>query len=245
MKKYLLSLILLLTGSIAIAQNKSLNGISTIDALDTLIFDIDQAVTQSGYVEFPVYFRSDDTVNAIDFSLKFNTANFEFDTIIRLAGYLQMTYNLTSDTTLYFTAYSLQRITNDTPLVKIRFNVLSGIFCSSDLNSVLVYLNGEACSKRITCTSVGVPEMDNRDYSFAIYPNPSTDVSTMNFTSLMNENALISVTDLMGRTINNESVNISAGKNNFPINLNHLSNGIYFLTLKSSKIDKAIRIIKQ
>src|SRR4051794_4731655 len=118
MKRNLLSIVLVFMAGFVMAQTKSS---LVINQYDTVVFNVLQAVYQGGYVEFPVFFRSDDTINALDFSFKFNTACFTYDTVIKLASYLTVNANYDSGLSrLIFTSYSLQRITNDTPLVKIR-----------------------------------------------------------------------------------------------------------------------------
>src|SRR5690349_12324037 len=77
---------------------------STIDMLDTVVFDISQSSMAGNQVSFPVYIITDDTINSLDFSLVFNETNFSLDTIINLTTYLQPVYNLTMGT-LYFTSY--------------------------------------------------------------------------------------------------------------------------------------------
>src|SRR5262249_34933656 len=57
-------------------------------------------------------------------------------------------YN-TTDSTLRFTSFCLSSMAVDTPVVAVRFNLLSGPVTVSDFNNVQVYLNGDACSYKI------------------------------------------------------------------------------------------------
>src|SRR5688572_30028091 len=169
MKKYLLSLILLFILSTAYAQ----------DLQDTLVFDLSQQTQGSGYVQFPVYFLSDEVINAVDFSLRYNTADLVYDSIIKLASYLNVTVNEVhaSDTTIYFTSYSLQTITNDTPLVQIRFTPATQI-CAEDITFAAGYLNGNAVSVRIVdCSTVGINDAEKNKSITNIYPNPASENS--------------------------------------------------------------------
>ena len=233
---------------IAFSQNNSIRESQVIDQFDTVVFNVSQSVSQSGYVEFPVYFRSDDTVNALDFSFKFNTTKFAYDSVIRLAGYLSISANYnTTDSTLYFTSYSLQRITNDTPLVKVRLWLLSGQLCSGDLNSVAAYLNGDPCTLRVTNPAAcltDVVEIENKNQSLSVYPNPTTGLSNIKFNSSANDNAVTSLSDFSGRVVMNQNVKLISGDNNFPLDLNQLSDGIYILMLKSSLENSFVRIVK-
>ncbi|MFT4757763.1 MAG: hypothetical protein ACI91R_002420 [Vicingaceae bacterium] len=64
-----------------------------------------------------------------------------------------------------------------------------------------------------------------------IYPNPSNGKFSIETSSLLSNNALISVVDMAGREVYQNS-NLSNFKNT--INLSELSNGVYFLNLRTS-----------
>jgi hypothetical protein len=253
MKHSLFSLLLMFTVSMAIAQNKEGRGLTTIDAGDTVFFDIAHSTYPSGYVDFPVFFHSDDTINAIDFSCMFNTACFTYDSVIRLANYLSVTANYdSSSATFFLTAFSLQRITNDTPLVKIRLhNLLSGTLCSGNLFSVVAYLNGDVCSEVVTnpvgcipSCPLGIQEIQSKISSFEFYPNPVTSSAEIKFYSETNEDAFCSISDLTGRIFMKENLRMTEGSNQLPLELNGLAQGVYILTLKAEHTSETIRIIK-
>ena len=162
-----------------------------INNLDSVVFDISQAVMAGNQVAFPVYIQTDDTINSVDFSFQFDEVNFSLDTIINLTTYLMPTYNINAST-LYFTSYSLQNIDHNTPLLTVRFNMLGHYLCSNDLSAVLGYLNGDPCSVKIlNCTSDRIDEM-NAGSMIQCYPNPSSGmVNVSTFT-----NATLEVIDL-------------------------------------------------
>ena len=56
-------------------------GSSVIDNLDTVVFDLSQAIIVSNKVSFPVYVLSDETINSLDFSFMYNQNNLLFDSI--------------------------------------------------------------------------------------------------------------------------------------------------------------------
>ena len=72
----LLLLMFLALNVSALRANEPLPGITVINQLDSVIFDLSQSVCASGQVTFPVYFKSDDPIYAVDFSLKFNPNGF-------------------------------------------------------------------------------------------------------------------------------------------------------------------------
>ncbi len=165
MKKIILVLLLAVASRHCVAQ---------VNSLDTLVFDISQAVTIGSYVEVPVLFLSDDSIVALDFSFKYNHTNFTCDSIIDLTTYLQeLWYYNANDSIMRFTSYNLQNIPNNTSVVKVRFNTLSGQLCSSDLNTVKGYLNGDACSINVVdCIPNGIVEAGEKSM-VKVYPNPA------------------------------------------------------------------------
>ena len=235
MKNYLLSLIALFSFITTFAQ----------DAQDTLVFDLSQQTQAGGYAQFPVYFLSDDVINAVDFSLRYNTVDMTFDSIIKLASYLNITTNEVHgiDTTVYFTSYSLQTITNDTPLVMIRFTP-AGQICSEDLISVLGYLNGNAVSvKVIDCSTVGIAHKDNSNDNAGVYPNPATENVTAEFSLEAKSKVIISIHDITGKVVYQKSpAEYSSGRHKLNLNLSVLESGVYTVQIHAVNQTKSIRI---
>lgn len=164
---------------------------------DTVVFDISQSTMAGNQVSFPVYIITDDTVNALDFSLLFDETNFSLDTIINLTAYLQPTYNMVMNT-LYFTSYSLQEIDHHIPLISIRLNMLGHYLCSDDLDSVLGYLNGEPCSVKIVeCVSDNIAEQGADADLVSVYPNPSAGVLNVETP----ENATVQLLGMNGASV--------------------------------------------
>ncbi|MEO8087408.1 MAG: T9SS type A sorting domain-containing protein [Bacteroidota bacterium] len=197
MKQFFSFILLCFSASIAIAggstrDNKKdipenmLSSNFTIDMYDTVVFDISQSVMNGNQVSFPVYIISDDTINALDFSLAYDETNFGLDTIFNLTTYLQPVYNFTMSR-LYFTSYSLQEIDHNTPLVSVQLDMLGHYLCSDDLDSILVYLNGDACSvKVVECVTDKITETNSTDEQVSIYPNPATGI--LNIQTIENVN---------------------------------------------------------
>lgn len=223
-------------------NNKIIKTLSTtgIDASDTIVFDLSQAIITGSLVEFPVYFFSDDTINALDFSFKYNQTNFEYDSIIDLTNYMQqLSYYNPNDSVVRFTSYSFQNYTEDSALVSIRFNVLSGQFCSADIHTIHVYLNGDACSyKVITCVSTGIEQITGNENLLSVYPNPANTV--LNYKSA--EAGSVALSDMNGKQLYSEKCTDTALHQ---INFETLSNGIYTMNYSNGRftIQKKIVIV--
>ena len=148
--------------------------IQGIDAQDTVFFDLTQAVVNGTTVEFPVFIKSDDPINSLDFSFKYNHLSWDYDTIFNLTAYIEMLSNYnTNDSTVYFTSYSFtQTYTNNVSLVKIRFNLNGGTFSGSDLSNVIAYLNGDVCTSVVVDVTTGLNDSPE-SVTFQVFPNPA------------------------------------------------------------------------
>lgn len=230
MKRYLFAILTILVSGIQMIAQPGLQKVQTIDALDTVVFDLSQVVISGNHVTFPVSILSDDSVYALDFSLKYNQANLDFDTIIDLTNYLQsFSFFNTNDSTLRYTSSSLQAVSNDTPLVSIGFAILGTQINNADLNNLKAYLNGTQCSiKLINVGTTGLNDLHKSDHSIKIYPNPSASSFKMSFDEEFKSNLTINLYDLSGKYVSTlENKNAGVGYGEFEFNISKLGNGLY------------------
>jgi len=149
--------------------------IATVDLLDTVIFDLSKTVISGSHVSFPVSFNSDDTINALDFSFKYNHSSLTYDSIQNLTTYIQpLAYYSTVDSTVRFTSYSFQAYTNSVSLVLVHFTMQGSQLNDTDLFSVNVYLNGNLCSLKLILPTPSGLEDVARNVDANCYPNPAT-----------------------------------------------------------------------
>lgn len=167
----LFSFIMIISGTSRAGVNQKLN---TIDALDSVIIDLDQAVYAGGKVDIPVYFNSDDTIYAVDFAFRPIGSSITFDTIIKLIPFNTL-YNLNpQDSVLRFTSYSLNQLPNLTPIVTIRLNHFVSPVTAADFLNAEAYLNGFPCAYRIGSNPISdIQDVNRRDTD--AYPNPFSD----------------------------------------------------------------------
>ncbi|MFM8916278.1 MAG: cohesin domain-containing protein, partial [Bacteroidota bacterium] len=150
MKKYIaiLTLIFALGPFHANSQQFQTNPL-TIDQFDTIFFDLSAASVVGSTVEFPVYYKSDDQVVALDFNFKYNHNKLDYDTIVKLANYLDvLSFYNTNDSTVRLTSYTNTLFyPNDSVLFKVKFTVLQpGPLCNGDIFAVNSLLNGDICT---------------------------------------------------------------------------------------------------
>lgn len=126
----------------------------TIDVNDTVVFDLSNAIlVNSTTIDIPVFIITDDVINALDFSFKFNESVITFDTLISYKSYLFALTNFNViDRKLRFTSSSLTPIEHNTTLLVIRFQLSSACkrVTPADFNTMATYLNGGPCSYKIT-----------------------------------------------------------------------------------------------
>jgi plastocyanin len=81
---------------------------------------------------------------------------------------------------------------------------------------------------------------------FSFYPNPATDKSVLLVGSPAAYSGKIVITDMLGKTVAEESVVISAGENRFSLPAASLRKGIYFVTLLiEAKQVSVTRLVKE
>lgn len=227
------------------AAKPIVEGIRTIDSGDTVVFDLTQIVDLGNVVSFPVSIISDDLIQSLDFSLKYNQSDLNWDTInLNTTNILNATQNFNvNDLTLRFSSYIVdfnQSYNLSEPIVDIKFNVLAGVLDSSDLDIVAVYLNGNSCSYIVKVdAAVGIENTMKKAAFVNVFPNP-----TSNFVSLScSDNAVAEIVDLNGKLIVS-NIELNAGQNT-SVATNNLASGIYFVKFTSSNKTQFRKLIVQ
>lgn len=242
MKKNLLFTILFLTGNIFTVHSEntgnekpefSLNGepsvVLLINQYDSVFFDIAGAVINGSTVEFPVYMRTDEVINALDFAFKYDQTHLEYDTIINLTSYIEpLAYYNPNDSTVRLTSYSFsQPYTNDTALFIIRFNLLSGQLCSADIDSVSALLNGDAASPSVSDCITALEEFHESN-NLILYPNPANEILFVE----ARENSTIEIFDLNSKIVYSQNAVMEGIQT---IYTDMLKNGIYLVKTNAGK----------
>jgi hypothetical protein len=221
-------------------SNDGAGSVLIINAFDSVFFDMFQASVVGNVVEVPVYFKSDDTINAVDFEFKYDQTKLEYDTILFAASYIEglSFYNL-NDSVVRLTSYSFtQPYANDSVLFKIRFTLLAGNqICAGDLNSVAALLNGDACSAFVTDCLTGIGESQ----SFAgleIFPNPATTYLNIKYPADFS----VEVFDYTGRLVSTGNQDKIDGLMMMPVG--QLSPGTYVIRLREGDNVVSRRFVK-
>jgi len=208
-------------------------GVLTIDAGDSVIFDMFNATYSGSQVSIPVYINSDDPIYAVDFSFKFNNLDMVYDTItLSPAGstLLAVSYLNPNDSVVRFTSSSLVSIANQTVLAYVHFSLAAGqSIDSSDMFTLKGYLNGDPCSEAIIPpATVGVSDLAS-NWNLSIFPNPATDFIFVE----MNQDARLEVMDVQGKDVLLKQ-DLNAGIRN-QVNLEFLPAGFYLLRISNEE----------
>ena len=83
----------------------------------------------------------------------------------------------------------------------------------------------------------------NRNY-VTVFPNPVRDHANLLLDINQNEEITWFLADQAGRKLKKGKQSVTPGIANFPVNLSGLSNGVYFIQLKSKSIDSQLKLIK-
>ncbi len=198
---------------------------SSIDQLDSVLFDLSQAVFTSNSVEIPVSVLSNDTIFALDFSFQYNHNNLLYDSIIDLTSYMiSSSFYNTVDSTVRFTSYGTQSYGIGTSLVSIKFNLLNGMVGVNDLFSLTAYLNGDPCSIKLNGSLPAIVyENGSINSQIDLYPSPAN--SSIQVKSPFD--GIISIVDLNGQVVIT-SLNILKDQEAL-IDIRSLSNGSYWV----------------
>lgn len=81
---------------------------------------------------------------------------------------------------------------------------------------------------------VGLLENADQNYDIAVYPNPAADYTSLDFSSEKSETAAMSILSVDGKKIMEENITLSTGNNLIKVNTTSLSNGLYFIQIKSA-----------
>jgi hypothetical protein len=185
---------------LGIAQVKIPSGqiaLQDIDNLDSIILDLANASLNGKTIALPLYIKTDDDINALDFSFKFNETKIELDTIIK-QGTFEMTYFLNpNDRKLRLTSYSVSDYKTDKKILTLYFNILGNNFDDKEIFNISGFLNGDGCPIKITAKSFQINSIASQHLSneVTIYPNPAHEI--INMTNA--ENLSISIFDINGQ----------------------------------------------
>lgn len=95
-----------------------------------------------------------------------------------------------------------------------------------------------------TAQGVGIAENSTLQ-NINLFPNPANESTTINIVSKKAFTASITIYNSIGALIRTETVELIAGENSYNMDLNDLSNSLYFIELIGDNKKQVIKLIKQ
>jgi hypothetical protein len=224
------------------AVDNNLLKVSTIDNLDTVVFDMFNSNVIGNKVSFPIkFFSDDDPIFALDFSFKFNQLKLVYDTTINLkpAIFSSLGYYNPTDSTVRFTSSGLSSVTypDTIDIAIVRFTVLSGTLTPSDLKTIKAFLNGDPCSNKVTpYSTVGISDVAINKNEVILFPNPTQSILKIKSSQTAN----FELMDLNGRSILKNEV--LAGQIH-ELDLSTFSKGIYMMKVFNDHFVKTTKVV--
>jgi gliding motility-associated-like protein len=170
MKTKLLLFVIIIFGSLQVFSKESslysntsnsseTFGKRTINANDSIIFDLASATITATYIDIPVYTLSDDFISSFDFQLQFNLSKLTFSATIDLPTDPSiLSLSFFNPTTLYLTysTSTFSNYANYVQAVRVRFMLNTPCLSISpaDFSNILGVLNGTQCSVRMTNATI-------------------------------------------------------------------------------------------
>lgn len=96
-----------------------------------------------------------------------------------------------------------------------------------------------------TCSNVSVKELTNQIGNVVLYPNPSSDLTSLTVDTYNASSLSVNVYDITGKLVMSpvQNQNLAIGENKFTINTKDLNNGIYFVTLNTANGKETVKLV--
>jgi hypothetical protein len=199
--------------------------VNTIDQGDTIFIDVENAIVGDGYIDYPVYISSDDSIQSMDFQFFFNTSEFTFDSVLNVAGIdlvlgnVQLDINQGINEFRFTSADFFNTFPIATTLVLLRFSTELTNPCA-----LSIVINQSSIIQLGTFATSGIPTFQVTDCGLInettfdlnkpakIYPNPSGEFIYIDSRELLEVTLFSAVGQIIGEPVNvpaNSTVSIS------------------------------------
>ncbi|MBK7140009.1 MAG: T9SS type A sorting domain-containing protein [Bacteroidetes bacterium] len=83
------------------------------------------------------------------------------------------------------------------------------------------------------------------EMNISLFPNPNNGHFVVNYTALVTKNTTVNIFDIYGKLVNSTDFTLNEGQNTLELNLDNLSNGIYFLSATDEPLQRQKFIISK
>jgi len=149
---------------------------------------------------------------------------------------------------------SIENYTDSTSSVVVHVNIITyNWYIATEHFPVLQYsiaqLSGStsSMSKQLLMSAavVGIEELSNNEIELNTYPNPATDIVTLEFYLKEEQNVSIELKNVLGQSVFSSVSEFNNGSNRFEINMKTLPKGIYLAEVQCGNGHHTKRIIKR
>jgi PKD repeat protein len=95
----------------------------------------------------------------------------------------------------------------------------------------------------VNIIGVGLKEVTSAVESIRLFPNPNNGVATLQIFSSNAEVVELSLTDLSGKVLLNNTLDLTSGTNQFNINTSDFGAGIYLLQIRNAAFHQSLRMV--
>jgi hypothetical protein len=103
--------------------------------------------------------------------------------------------------------------------------------------------NGEVLNAdKIWLSKAGLNNLNLNNY-FSVYPNPATDILTVDFEATNNDDYAVSILDLQGRVVSSQNLSALNGAQKVTFDVNNLAKGSYVVTVSSNGMTSTKNVV--
>lgn len=106
--------------------------------------------------------------------------------------------------------------------------------------------NGNYVFSKEKLSATGIADAKGNTFTeVLVYPNPALSHATLMFSSQdQSGDVMVSVSDLTGKVLSTEKINVASGLNQYQLNTAGLSSGVYFISLQAGSYITTQKLIK-
>ena len=94
-----------------------------------------------------------------------------------------------------------------------------------------------------TCEAAGIKDVSQSFSNLSIMPNPFSQTSTVSFSSNEEGTVRVELVNMLGEAVISQKINAAIGNNEFPLNSNSLSPGIYILYVSNGNSSATKKVV--
>ena len=126
-----------------------------------------------------------------------------------------------------------------------KFNHYDVLRTIEDMYGITTYCGSSSTGTDITNVWVGIPTVPGIQNEVTVWPVPAKGQVNLKVTSNVEGKVLLSLHDITGRVVKENSVNMKPGDNEFTFNTEGLSGGVYFVNVSGSGMSLCKKVILQ